>query len=73
MSATVTGATLIVVPILFNVGFTSLAMRFDYPDVLRHPTDEVLERFRQGGSSLLVIWWVFAVSASWSSGRIGLG
>lgn len=58
-----TGAVLVAVPLLFNVGFTLLARRFDYPDVLRHPTDEVLERFRQGGSSLLLIWWVFAVSA----------
>ena len=40
------GVALIAVPILFNVGFTSLAQRFDYPDVLRRPTHEVLERFR---------------------------
>jgi hypothetical protein len=59
----ITGAFLIVVPVLFNVGFTLLAQRFDYPDVLRRPTPEVLARFRAGGSSLLVIWWVFALSA----------
>jgi hypothetical protein len=63
MSETVTGAALIAVPILFNVGFTWLAQRFDYPDVLRQPTNQVLERFRQGGSSLILIWWVFAFSA----------
>jgi Domain of unknown function (DUF4386) len=63
MSETVTAAFLIAVPILFNVGFTLLAQRFDYPDVLRQPTDEVLKRFREGGSSLLLIWWEFAVSA----------
>ena len=40
-----------------------MAQRFDYPDVLRGPTREVLERFRAGGASLLVIWWVFALSA----------
>jgi hypothetical protein len=56
MSQIVTGATLIAVPILFNVGFSLLAQRFDYPDVLRHSTKEVLERFRQGGSGLLLIW-----------------
>lgn len=63
MSRTVAGGFLIGVPILFNVGFTLLAQRFDYPDVLRQPTHEALERFRAGGSSLLVIWWVFALSA----------
>ncbi len=63
MSETVTGVVLIAVPVLFNVGFTLLAQRFDYPDVLRQPTNEVLLRFRQGGSSLLLIWWVFALSA----------
>ena len=62
MGETVTGAVLIGVPILFNVGFTLLAQRFDYPDILRRPTHEVLERFRAGGSSLLLIWWVFALS-----------
>ena len=63
MSETVTGAVLIAVPILFNVGFTLLAQRFDYPDVLRQPTHEVLQRFREGGPSLLLIWSGFALSA----------
>ena len=40
-----------------------MAQRFDYPDVLRQPTDEVLRRFREGGSSLVLIWWGFALSA----------
>ena len=34
----IAGITLIAVPILFNLGFTPLAQRFDYPDVLRRPT-----------------------------------
>jgi hypothetical protein len=59
----VAGIVLIAVPILFNVGFTLLAQRFDYPDVLRRPTHEVLERFRAGGSALILIWWAFALSA----------
>jgi Domain of unknown function (DUF4386) len=57
------GIVLIAVPILFNVGFGLLAQRFDYPDVLRRPTHEVLERFRAGGASLILIWWLFALSA----------
>ena len=63
MSETVTGVALIGVPILFNVGFALLAQRFDYPDILRQPTHEVLRRFREGGSSLVLIWWLFAFSA----------
>ena len=57
------GVVLVAVPILFNAGFTLLAQRFDYPDVLRRPTHEVLERFRAGGTNLILIWWLFALSA----------
>ena len=60
---TVAAVVLIAVPILFNAGFTMLAQRFDYPDVLRRPTHEVLERFRAGGATLILIWWAFALSA----------
>jgi hypothetical protein len=63
MSETVTGAALVALPILFNIGFTLLNMRFDYPDVLREPTQEVLRRYREGGTSLILIWWAFALSA----------
>ena len=60
---TVAGIVLITTPVLFSVGFTLLAQRFDYPDILRRPTHEVLERFRAGGTGLILIWWVFALSA----------
>ena len=60
---TVAGLVLIATPLLFNAGFTLLAQRFDYPDILRRPTHEVLERFRAGGTSLVLIWWAFALSA----------
>lgn len=63
MSASVTGIVMIGVPVLFNVGFALLAQRFDYPDILRRPTHEVLGRFREGGSALLLVWWAFAMSA----------
>jgi hypothetical protein len=59
----VAAIVLIAVPILFNAGFTLLAQRFEYPDVLRRPTYEVLEAFRAGGTSLILIWWLFALSA----------
>jgi hypothetical protein len=63
MSETVTGVALIVLPILFNVSFALLASRFDYPDILREPTSEVLSRFRDGGTGLVLTWWAFAISA----------
>ena len=62
-TASVAGALLIVVPIGFNVAFSLLAARFDYPDVLRRPTSEVLALFRAGGSRLVLTWWAFALTA----------
>jgi hypothetical protein len=70
----VAGVFLIAMPIAFNVSLALLGARFDYPDILRgpsdevlerfRPSDEVLERFRQGGTPLLVIWWAFALTAA---------
>lgn len=58
----VAGAFLIVAPIWFNATFLLLAKRFQYPDILRRPADEILERFHAGGSSLIVVWWMFMLS-----------
>jgi hypothetical protein len=60
---TATGVLLIGVPALFNSGFALLAARFGYPDVLREPSREVLRRFGEGGTSLVLLWWGFAMSA----------
>ena len=57
------GIALIAMPVAFNVSFALLGARFDYPDILRRPTGEVLERFRQGGTTLVLIWWTFALTA----------
>lgn len=62
-TATVAGLLLIVVAIAFNAAFASLATRFDYPDILREPTDHVLARFSAGGASLILLWWAFALTA----------
>ncbi len=62
-AAIATSVLLIVLPIAFNAAFTLLAMKFDYPDILRRPTAEVLERFRAGGSALILLWWGFAMTA----------
>jgi hypothetical protein len=60
---TAAGLVLVAVPILFNVCFALLAQRFDYPDILRLPSREVLQRFRAGGSGLILAWWAFSLSA----------
>ena len=54
--------SLIVAPLWFNATFALLGKRFDYPDILRRPTEEVLERFRAGGPSLIMLWWAFMLS-----------
>jgi hypothetical protein len=60
---TAAAIVLIAVPLLFNACFALLAQGFDYPDILRRPTHEVLERFRAGGPGLVLVWWLFALSA----------
>jgi Domain of unknown function (DUF4386) len=46
----------------FNATFAALGKRFDYPDILRRPTQEILERFSAGGSALVLLWWAFMLS-----------
>jgi hypothetical protein len=58
-----TGLLLLVLPVAYNLFFTLLARSFNYPDILRRPTSQVLERFTAGGSRLVLIWWGFAMSA----------
>ena len=57
------GVLLIALPISYNVLFTLLARTFDYPDILRRPTDEILRRFAAGGNRLVLTWWAFAMTA----------
>jgi hypothetical protein len=62
-TATVAGLLMIVVAFAFNAAFALLAARFDYPDILREPTADVLAKFRAGGASLVLLWWGFALTA----------
>ena len=45
------------------MAFGMLAATFDYPDILRRPTDEVLARSAQAARRLVLLWWVFAMTA----------
>ena len=63
-TVTVAGIMLLALPVAFNVAFGALAATFDYPDILRRPTPEILARFRGGGTKLLLWWWIFALTAA---------
>jgi hypothetical protein len=57
------GALLILLPIAFNTFFLLLARRFDYPDILRSPTEDILTRFQAGGVGLKLLWYGFMLTA----------
>ena len=54
------GILFILGAILVNIPYTLLIMNFDYPDVLRLPTAEILTKFQAGGNSLIYTWLAFA-------------
>lgn len=55
-----TGFFFIIGAILVNIPYTLLIINFDYPDILRQPTEEILTRFQAGGTSLIYTWLAFA-------------
>ena len=59
----VTGLVLIALPIVFNLTFFALGRAFDYPNILRQPTDVILKRFADGGQRLIRLWYLFAITA----------
>ena len=52
----ITGAVALFVP------YTILTVIFDYPDILRKDTAEILTRFHDGGSTLILTWFAFAIT-----------
>jgi hypothetical protein len=57
------GAFLILLPVAFNAFFLLLARRFDYPNILRRPTEEILSLFHAGGTRLKLLWYGFMLTA----------
>lgn len=55
------GTLFILGAVLLFVPYTTLTIIFDYPDVLRLEPGEILTRFRQGGTPLILTWWAFAL------------
>lgn len=43
------------------VPYTILTVIFEYPDILRQDTGIILTKFNQGGSRLILTWWLFAM------------
>jgi hypothetical protein len=61
-SRVATAALLIIVPVLFNLFFFLLQSTFGYPEILREPADTILRQFAAGGTSLVAIWYGFALT-----------
>lgn len=57
------GALLLFVPLVFTICFGMLGALFEYPDILRMPTADVLVRFQAGGPSLVAVWYVLTLTA----------
>jgi hypothetical protein len=55
----VVGLVVIVSLVSFNVAFLALGRLFSYPDILRRPASEILERYRSGGRPLRAAWYAF--------------
>jgi hypothetical protein len=58
-----TGAGLIFLGVGLNIPFAILGATFDYPDILRQPTADVLIRFHAGGAGLIATWYAFMAAA----------
>jgi hypothetical protein len=54
------GISLIAGAILVNIPYSVLISTFDYPDILRLGSGEILSRFAAAGSSLIWTWLAFA-------------
>ena len=57
------GILLVIVPVGFTVCFTLLQQLFEYPDILRQPTADILAKFAAGGTPLLTVWYVLTLTA----------
>ena len=58
-----TALLLIVLPIVFIAINLLLRKTFEYPDILRKPAGEILNRFNSGGSRLVGLWYAYTLTA----------
>ena len=64
MNRTLTAALLVAAAVLTNLAFTALGMVFNYPDVLKEPTEDVLASFRASQGAVTGWFSVLALSAA---------
>jgi hypothetical protein len=57
----ITGILFIVGAVGVFIPYTILTIIFDYPDILRQDPGIILTRFHDGGSSLILTWFAFAL------------
>jgi len=57
------GLLMILVPVAFTICFTLLQMQFEYPDILRQSTADVLAKFQAGGTRLIAVWYALTLTA----------
>ena len=57
------GGGLILLGVGLNIPFALLGAMFEYPDILRQPTADVLRRFQGGGAPLIWTWYAFTLAA----------
>lgn len=55
------GLLLIVGTSLLIVPYTILMFLFNYPQILREDPGQILTRFHEGGTTLIAVWWLFAI------------
>ena len=58
-----TGIAAIALGVGFNVPYAILASIYDYPQILRRPAEEALQRFADGGAPLILTWYGFMLAA----------
>ena len=61
--ARATGLLFVVTALGFAGAFSVLSAIFEYPGILRQPTDHILRRFAEGGQGLIATWYVLTLSA----------
>ena len=64
MNRSITAALLIAAAVLTNVAFTALGSIFNYPDVLKEPTDDILVAFRADRTPVVAWFTVLTLSAA---------
>ncbi len=70
MKQTQLAALLMLFPIVVQIPFTILTVKFGYPDILRENAGVVMTRFVEGGSLLIWTWYAYAMSIVFFLGAV---